>query len=199
MTRRRGFTLVELMLASAVMVLAVGGALSMFVAVQRMTRTSVTEAELSVRMRELREKLLFHVSPPHDGRIWSGVLSGVNQNNVVEDERKILMNKAYGYDLTHAKAVDQRIELVPVTSGAVRFFGNDGDRYDERWQTRWLAPGGLSWLPPTGFVKAPAPAQGTVFYVVLEASANGISRRERVTVPVFGKAQRTLDGKVFDE
>lgn len=199
MKGRRGFTLVELMLASAVMVLAIGGALSMFVAVQRMTRTSFTEAELSVRMRELREKLLFHVSPPHDGRIWSGVLSGMNQGNVVEGDRKILMNQAYGYDLTTAKVVDQRIELVPVTSGAARFFGNDGDRHDERWETRWLDPGGLSWLPPAGFLNAPPSAQNTVLYVVLEASANGITRRERVTVPVFGKAQRTLDGKVFDE
>lgn len=199
MKRRRGFTLVELMLASAVMVLAIGGALSMFVAVQRMTRTSFTEAELSVRMRELREKLLFHVSPPHDGRIWSGVLSGMNQSNVVEGDLKILMNQAYGYDLTTAKVVDQRIELVPVTSGAVRFLGNDGDRHDERWATRWLDPGGISWLPEAGFVKSPPAAQNTVFYVELVASVNGVTRRERVAVPVFGKTQRTLDGRVFDE
>lgn len=198
MKRRRGFTLVELTVASGIMVLAIGGVLSLFAGVRRMTGTAVSEAELSIRMRELREKLLFHAAPPHDGRVWSGVLSGTHTSSVVEGGRKIVMSRAYGYDLTGSQIVSQRIELVPVTSGSATFFGNDGDRHDERWRHRWLDPGGISWLSDR-YLDSTALSRGSVFYVTLAASANGLTRRERVAVPVFGKAQRTLDGKVFDD
>lgn len=199
MSCRRAFTLLELMTASVVMVLVVGGVLSSFIGVRRMTGTAVAEAELSVRMRELREKLLFHAAPPHDGRVWSGILSGADSGAVVESGYKIKMYRTYGYDTVRQRVVDQHIELVPVDAGGLRFLGNDGDRHDERWATRWLDPGGFSWLPSDGWVDGSSLAVGSVFYVGLEASAGGVTRRERVVVPAFGKVQRTLDGKVFDD
>lgn len=204
MNGRRGFTLLELMTASCILVLVVGGVFSAFVGIWSMTGTLVAEAELSVRMRELREKLLFHTAPPHDGCVWSGVLSGSDRGNVVEGGFKIKMDNAYGYDTENSRVVNQRIELVPVVSGEKAFFGNDGDRYDEHWETRWLDPGKIGWLPSEDRLMDDELGKRNVFYINLEASVKSsphtvVTRRERVTVPVFGKIQRTLSGRVFDD
>lgn len=204
MNLRRGFTLLELMTASCVIVLVVGGVLSAFVGIWNMTGTLVAEAELSMRMRELREKLLFHTAPPHDGCVWSGVLSGADGGAVVENGFKIKMGSAYGYDTVNSRVVNQRIELVPVESEGKAFFGNDGDRHDERWETRWLNPGRIGWLPEEDRLDDEELAKRNVFYITLEASVKSsprgvVTRRERVTVPVFGRQQRTLSGKVFDD
>jgi len=201
---RRGFTLVELMVASGILALVIGGTLGAFVALQRMTRTAFAESELAIGMRQLREKLQFHAAPPHDGRIWTGVLSGVNSGAVIEGGTKILMGSSWGFDQNTKKAVSQRIELVTAQrtasdGGTRRWFVNDGDRYDESWTTRWLIPSGISWLPADDLLVATELAKRNVFYINLEATSSGVTRRERITVPVFGKAQRTFSGKVFDD
>lgn len=193
----RGFTLVELMFSSTIFVLVLGGVFSLFLGVQRLSRTAFAEAELSVRMRELREKLLFHVAPPHDGKVWSGILSGSSSGPVVEGGVKVRMDTCWGLETASVTPVAQTVELVRRTEGARRWFGNDGDRHDEQWPVKWLCPGGYSNLPAEGFVDDKQLDAG-VFFVTLEMSANGVTRSERVSVPVFGVRQ-TKKGRVFDD
>ena len=199
MRGRRGFTLVEMMFASTILTLVLGGVFSLFLGVQRLSRTAFAEAELAVRMRELREKLLFHAAPPHDGKVWSGILSGTASGNraVVEGGVKVRMDTCWGLETASVKPVAQTVELVRRTDGDRSWFGNDGDRHDERWQVKWLCPGGYSNLPAEGFVDDEHLDAG-VFFVALEMSANGVTRRERVTVPVFGALQ-PMGGRVFDD
>ena len=72
---RQGFTIVEVMISTAVATLIFGGVASFFVVSNRLVKNAFAEAELSIRTREIREKLLFHVLPPSDGRVWPGLLS----------------------------------------------------------------------------------------------------------------------------
>ena len=60
---RGGFTLAETMVAAAVGTLVLGVVLSSFIAAQRMLHTAMAESELSLAMREMRDKLLFKASP----------------------------------------------------------------------------------------------------------------------------------------
>ena len=77
---RRGFTMVETMVVTAigaVILLAMG---SSFMTAQRMLHTAMAESELSLAMREMRDKLLFKASPDISGNHYSGLLSGWDLN-----------------------------------------------------------------------------------------------------------------------
>jgi len=197
-----GFTLVEAMFAVFVFGLVAGGLMTLVVGIQRLTCETVARAETSVRMRELREKLLFHAAPPHDGRVWSGLLSGSDEGTVLEGDTKIKMYTAYGRDMAQGQAVSQRIELVPRSesgaAGTVRWLGNDGDRTDDRWRFKWLCPGGFSNIPSQYWLDGTRLADYNLFFVTLEMTAQGVTRRERMAVPLFGKVQ-VSEGKVFHD
>lgn len=75
---RRGFTLIEMMFAVAIFSLIVGAFGTAFVGIHRLIDRSYTEAELSVRTRLLRERLLFHVTPMLGGATYVGAFSGVS-------------------------------------------------------------------------------------------------------------------------
>ena len=55
---RRGFTLVEAMIAATIGGIALAAVGLSFLAAQRMLHTAMAESELSLAMRELRDKLL---------------------------------------------------------------------------------------------------------------------------------------------
>ena len=147
---KKGFTLVEMMIASAVFAMVVAGVATMFTAVVRMSRTAFTEAELSLNMRQLREKLLFHAAPPTGAAASAGLLSG-----------------------------DISLDL-------------DGD------SSAWLKPAGFVMLSDDSF-DVSRKATENLYFINLRAEANGIVRRERIVVPVFGLDQLRNDGSVFHD
>ena len=53
---RSGFTLVETMVASAIAVLVFAAIASTFIFCQRMFRITMAEAEISLKMRDIRDK-----------------------------------------------------------------------------------------------------------------------------------------------
>ena len=201
---RSGFTLVEVMTSLFIVLLVVGGLGSFFVGAHRLSRGAYAEAELSVQLRLLREKLLFHVAPPHDGKAWAGLLSGAGVNGapVVENSFKVRMAAA-GVTLSDGTACTQTIELVPHTQtdsdGTVqRWLVNDGDRVDDQWSHPYLRPmsGYLQadWLDDTEL------AARHLFFITVDATMNGVSRRERIAVPVFGTLQvRSTKGVFHDQ
>ena len=77
---RSGFTLVETMMVAAIGAIVLTAILSSFMATQNMLRTAMAESELSLAMREMREKLLFKASPDISGNHYGGLLSGSNLN-----------------------------------------------------------------------------------------------------------------------
>lgn len=208
--QRPGFTLIEMMTAVFIFSVVVGGLGSFFLGIQRMMKESYAEAELSLRARALREKLLFHVAPPHVAAghghtVWSGVLSGTPKSGTglaVEGGSKVFL-AATGIAADTGAVVGQEIQLLPKTgssgNASWRCFGNDSDRFDEQWRSPWLDPGRLDTIPAAGVFSTDVLATKNLFSINLELSANGFTRRERVVVPVFGKPQVPGAGKVFHD
>ena len=81
---RFGFTLVEMMFAVTIFSVVMLAVLSSFIGSIRLMKVTFATAEMSLRVRDLRERLLFHAAPPHDGTIWAGLLSGTNSTDVLE-------------------------------------------------------------------------------------------------------------------
>ena len=187
-------------MSAFIMALVLGGLCTFMVTSHRLVKGAYAEAELSIQLRTLREKLLFHVAPPHGGNVWAGLLSGSSINNapVVENSMKVRMS-ANGISLTDGKAGPQTIELLVRTEttqdGTVnRWFGNDGDRYDDQWQRPYLRQ--VSNYLQTGWLEDSEIGRNLLF-ITLNATMNGYSRNERLAVPVFGKQQQRSAAGVF--
>ena len=69
---RSGFTLVETMVATTIAALVFAAIAATFIFCQRMFRITMAEAEISLMMREIRDKLLFRAGPG----LNSGLLTG---------------------------------------------------------------------------------------------------------------------------
>ena len=187
-----------------IIVLVLGGIGSFFVGAHRLSKGAYAEAELSIQLRLLREKLLFHVAPQHDGKVWAGLLSGsgVNGASVVENSFKVRM-AAKGITLSDGTACSQTIELVPHTQTAadgatLRWLVNDGDRIDDQWSRPHLRP--MPSYLPSDWLDDGELASRHIFFITMDATMNGFSRRERVAVPVFGKLQvRSTEGVFHDQ
>ena len=199
--RRGGFTLMEMMVATFITVLVMGGVCSFVLGAHRLVLGAYAEAELSIQLRFLREKLLFHVAPPHDGKIWAGLLSGssIGNSSVVENSFKVRM-AANGIDLLSGAPCSQTIELIPNTGtgsdgSTVRWFKNDGDRVDDQWRRPYLRPV-PGYLPDAWLTDSEVTALN-IFFVTLDIEMNGYRRSERLTIPVFGKVQEPGTGGVF--
>ena len=199
--RRSGFTLIEMMMATFITVLVMGGLCAFFLGAHRLVQRAYAESELSIQLRFLREKLLFHVAPHHNGKIWAGLLSGsaIGNSSVVESSFKVRM-AANGIVQSSGAPCSQTIELIPDTGTGsdgttARWFKNDGDRVDEQWQRPYLRPV-PSYLPETWLTDSEVTARN-IFFVTLDIAMNGYRRSERLTIPVFGKVQEPGTGGVF--
>ena len=206
-TFRSGFTLVELMVTSAISVLILGAVTSSFVGGIRLLKATFATAEMSLRSRDLRDRLLFHAAPIHDDTVWAGLLSGTNNNDVLEgNATKIIMHCAALKTSGNATA-SQTIQLIFKDPGTSKCSFFSEDRYDERWPQRWLNPGGLNLLadsrntpPLTWARKADNTEDHSRFYIHLSGRADvaglSVEHNERIVVPVFGKQQITCsDGQ----
>ena len=206
-TSRRGLTLVELMLATAIFSIVLAALGSSFIGGARLLKATFATAEMSLRARDLRERLLFHAAPPHDDTIWAGLLSGTNRADVLEgNATKILMHCAALKNVGGATA-NQTIQLVFKDYGNKKCSFFSEDRYDERWPQRWLQPGGLNLLadsaakvPLVWARKADNTEDHSRFYIRLtgrmDVAGLPIKHDERIVVSVSGRQQETrLDGK----
>lgn len=203
---RSGITLVEMMLGVTIFSIVTAALLSSFIGGVRLMKMTFATAEMSLRVRDLRERLLFHAAPPHDGTIWAGLLSGTNSTDVLEgNATKILMHCA-ALKSASGTTANQRMEVIFRDYGTEKCSFFSEDRYDERWPQRWLNPGGMKLLADVG--TAPLVwaknkdnvVDKTRFYIHLTGRADvaglPIEHNERIVVPVFGRQQETrLDGK----
>ena len=203
---RFGFTLVEMMVVVTIFSVVTAALASSFIGGVRLLRATFATAEMSLRVRDLRERLLFYAAPPHDNTVWAGLLSGTNATDVLEgNATKILMHCPALKNANGATA-NQTIQLTFRDYGTrkCRFFSED--RYDARWPQRWLNPGGMNLFAESGSTvplvwarKANNAEDHTRFYIHLtgrmDIAGLPIEHRERIVVPVFKQQQETrLDG-----
>ena len=73
---RRGFTLVEMMLATVVAAVLSAALATLFIGIHRLVRQSYNDAELSLALRAEREKALFNAVMEGGNVFWAGLLSG---------------------------------------------------------------------------------------------------------------------------
>ena len=198
--RRAGFTLLEVMFATAIFSIVAASLVTFFIGVQRLSRRATATAELSVAMRELREKLLFHAQPPDDESVRSGLLSGSKRGpSPIEAGIKVLVD-APVFTLDGAAVSLGEIQLLN-DSGR---FKNDGA--SDPWRTLWFrfggsveggASSGLEYLGDDVFEDGVASLG--LYFLNLSASEGGVVHGERIAVPVFGTEQVKNTTSVFHD
>ena len=197
---RAGFTLLEVMFATAIFSIVAASVATFFIGVQRLSRRAMATAELSTAMREMREKLLFHAQPAGDGVVWSGLLSGVSRgSSPIEAGIKVLVD-APVFTLDGGAVSLGEIQLLN-DSGR---FKNDGTT--DPWRTLWFrfggsveggASSGLEYLGDDVFEDGVASLG--LYFLNLSASEGGVVHGERIAVPLFGVEQVKNSTSVFHD
>ena len=72
---RPAFTLIEMLMASAITALVAASLATFFIGSQRLIRDSYIESQLSLKLREQRERLLFQTMREGGNANWGGLLS----------------------------------------------------------------------------------------------------------------------------
>jgi len=207
---RGGFTLVETMVAAGIGVIVLTAVLSSFMAAQNMLHTAMAESELSLAMREMRDKLLFKASPDIAGSHYAGLLSGVNMNE--GDVRSYSSVEMGGHTVGSSlgNTSDSSIRLLVWQVGDKKMLINERTPNKDD-HVRWLWPGSLALqeddegsLTMSDLLSYVARnLNGSNVYrlyfdIGIEADVHHrdgtrIVRRERVSVPVLGKLQPLKD------
>ena len=206
---RRGFTMAETMVVTAigaVILLAVG---SSFMTAQRMLHTAMAESELSLAMRELRDKLLFKASPDISGNHYGGLLSGSGLNESEARNRNSVEMSGHTVGATLSSTNSSSLRLLVWSVGGSRMLVNERTPNKDA-HVRWLWPGSLALADCTAMSDIlgcdARNANGSNIYrlyfdIGLAAKnvhrndGSQIVRRERVSVPVLGKLQPMRDAE----
>lgn len=223
MTIRRqeaGFTLLEVMFATAIFSIVAASLVTFFIGVQQLSRRATATAELSVAMRELREKLLFHAQPVVNGVMRSGLLSGYpsgypQNKSPIEAQIKVLVDAPFCTKSTGEKWTmfdnngDVQLSQIQLLNDSGRF-KNDGA--SDPWRTLWFrfggsvgggASSGLKYLGDDVFNgQGPVISRG-IYFISLCASMQchglNVNHGERIAVPVFGVKQEKNQTSVFHD
>ena len=216
--RRAGFTLLEVMFATAIFSIVAASLVTFFLGVQRLSWRATATAELSVAMRELREKLLFHAQPVINGVMRSGLLSGYpsdypNNKSPIESGIKVLVDAPFCIKATEDKWTvfdnngDVQFSQIQLFNDSGRFMNNGAT---DPWRTLWFrfggsveggAESGLCYLGDDVF-EYDVVSNG-IYFINLCASMNNhgleVVHGERIAVPVFGVKQEKNTVSVFHD
>lgn len=130
-TDRSGFTLVETMVASSISTIVLLALVGTFLFCQRMFRLTMAEAESTLAMRELRDKLLFRAGP--------GLNSGLLTGKATADNASITMSWPT-LDQDAAKDKPDRIRII----------WRENSFFNERMPH---TSANLQWFKPGGFLQ----------------------------------------------
>lgn len=205
--KRRGFTLVEVLLASTLFSFMAIAIMSAFIGGQRLLKLTLARSELALRSRELRDKLLFHAAPSYGETTWAGLLTATNSSgSVIQQNGNKVVLYASGLKGTSAysgDSVPQTINLSRNTSQGAGHYLSSTDQHDQNWPTRWLQPGKLDLFAGND---AQSPAfdatpllEDKRFYINIrgriEVGGITVAHDERIVVPQFGAVQPTEANK----
>lgn len=205
-------SLVEVMVAAAVMAVVLTAVASSFLTAARMMRTAMAESELALAAREVREKLLFRMTPTIGTTHYAGLLSGTNDTGQIVESTGVVQLKAeaLGETLSDRRSQSMRLTLwsEPGADAATRYYLANDHTPDKEVHRRWLWPRAVSLADhDLGEIVsydrvARAQPQAGVYRLKLAVNLQSdvrnldgtpIVRRECVSVPVFGKQQPMTD------
>lgn len=187
MKRKSGYTLLELLVAVLIFSLVAAAIGTSAVACLRLCRTAVVEAELSLRARELREKLLFHVRLPTSTAAYDGLLSAPSTSRVdtvaftYEGEQLPLTSIGSG------NRVRQSHRLILAGSDDNTYPMDDHAPHNTA-NERWLRPGGF-------YLDGEAYTAEQFITTVRETSRNALSRAQVYLVLSAKAEDGTLLGR----
>lgn len=195
-----GFTLVETALAVGITSIVLISVLNVFIGAQRTLKLTLARAELSLRSRELRDKLLFHIAPAQEGAPLAGLLSCQDfAVNGVGNSKLLAQMKALNSSFSVAQQ-DLALDVLRIGYPDCRLVRNGSP------ETRWLQPGSLNLFAGTDSqrlkvfdVNGATLAVSNRFFVNIAGRVEvvGLTVRhdERIVVPVFGGVQATEAGR----
>ena len=203
---RRGFTLVETMMVAVISVIVLTAVMSSFMAAQNMLHTAMAESELSLAMREMREKLLFKASPDISGSHYGGLLSGsgLNESELRSFSSVEMGGHTVGSSLSSTS--DSSVRLLVWSVNGTKMLINERTPNKDAY-VRWLWPGGLALADCDSMsdvlnYKARNANGSNVYRISLDIGiaadvqmrdGSQIVRKERVSVPILGKMQPMKD------
>jgi prepilin-type N-terminal cleavage/methylation domain-containing protein len=210
---RRGFTMVETMVAAAIGAIALLAIGSSFMASVKMLHVAMAESELSLAMREMREKLLFKASPDVSGNHYGGLLSGTELNEGGVRGYNSVEMAGHTVGSTLGTTSDSSLRLLVWTVGNDKLLINERTPNKDAY-VRWLWPGSMvlvKWANPEEDVSSMSDllnysarnSNGSNIYrldfdialaaKVRRGDGSRIVRKEQVSVPVLGKFQPLKD------
>ncbi len=149
---KSAFTLVETMVASSIAVIVLGATVGTMVFCQRMIRQTMAEAESSLALREIRDKLLFHAGVKNDGsRLDDGLLTGkweatgdslkVNWSDLDSNGKIIIISDAIKIKLSSDEKGNYFYnENGPDTETNDKWFRPGNFRIGDDWSAVWVPP-----------------------------------------------------------
>lgn len=100
---RSGFTLLEVLMASAIATLVAASLATFFVGSRRLIRDSYVESQLSLKLREQRERILFQTMREGGNANWGGLLSALD----VEVGKDRTRYTAVGIDASSGRGMER--------------------------------------------------------------------------------------------
>lgn len=190
---RPAFTALEMLFATAIFSLVMGGVCTFLVGSFRMTKGAFAETTLSLQLRETRERVLFKAIPTHHGTAWPGVLSGEGTGSGVEGGVKILLSAGGVNTATGAGVAPSgmNIHLVRHAAAGGGYLVNDGDTAQ---RSSWLRPMNASCVPGEWVTD-----KGGAMFVTLGGVVEGVGVTNRIVAPSFGRTQPTPSTSYFAE
>lgn len=177
----KGFTLIEVMVASAISVVVLGNIIVLLISSQKLLNSIMGNIELTLKAQELSNKIMFHMFPDHSGLVGAANAECHNDlgsvtfySSATSTNKRTIMPTVSGFTLTGASGYGREwfqlgsFELANLTPFTHPVINN---REDERYISTNLT---------------------------LEASPNGRSQTIQYTfmLPIFGAKS---SDKPFDE
>ncbi len=209
---RSGFTLLELVIASAILVIVFAQIASIFFGAQRLAKSCMAETEYALATRELRDKLLFQATP-FDGTHFSGGLLSAKSHTVNNSAIKCTLpwehvtsfdcgtNSASTFQLSSKNGSSFLKDNGANDTWRWLFAQNIGLGWSAgEWSDSMHSANGLVDLAQFNASQSAVGMAGAHYYMSLRYSGHGLTRTERVSVPLFGVVQRTeTDGETFHD
>lgn len=173
MVERTGFTLLEMMIASAISVVVALALGTFFIGTHRLVRASHGLARASLDLRAEREHLLFHSDHEGGNALWAGLLS------------------AWKTESLNKKKVTYTATGIDASSGVSRH-----DRNGKTYPSDAIEPHADE--VALGFSSG-AVQRGNLYAVTLTRTVQGETLSERVVIPIFGLEQEHEAGRVFHD
>lgn len=204
---KSGFTLLEVLIAATILTYVATTFASVAISATRLFYATMAQCELSIRSRELRDKLLFHVRRSTTTSCYPGLLSG----DISIDSASLGMTAENipSTDLVNDRSsLSTTFRLITTGSDDTTYLMDDHAPHDAS-NLKWLRPGGLylgkglSFLSRNNALDWNAlveydPSNNRAYInLTLAAESPGWLdlgvRRERLIVPLFNKEQKNTE------